>query len=66
MTILIQIMEAKHEEETNSDYLLSFDTYVSYRSIPDICHGLTDDVRGEKIGHVENFQISVHDRCGEL
>ena len=36
------------------------------RHIPDICHGLTDGVRGEKIGHVEKFQISVHDRCGEI
>ena len=31
--------------------------------IPDICHGHTDGVRGEKICHVEKFQISVHDRC---
>ena len=31
-------------------------------SIPDICHGHTDGVRGEKICHVEKFQISVHDR----
>ena len=35
-------------------------------STPDICHGLTDGVRGEKIFHVEKFQISVHDRCGEI
>ena len=35
-------------------------------SIPHICHGLTDGVRGEKISHVENFQITVHDRCGEV
>ena len=35
-------------------------------SIPDICHGLTDGVRGEKICHVEKFQISVHDRCEEM
>ena len=35
-------------------------------SIPHICHGLTDGVRGEKIFHVEKFQISVHDRCGEI
>ena len=34
--------------------------------IPDICHGLTDGVRGEKICHVEKFQIPVHDRCGEV
>ena len=32
------------------------------RSIPDICHGHTDSVHGEKICHVEKFQISVHDR----
>ena len=30
--------------------------------IPDICHGHTDGVRGEKSCHVEKFQISVHDR----
>ena len=35
-------------------------------STPGICHGLTDGVRGEKIGHVEKCQISVHDRCGEM
>ena len=29
--------------------------------IPDICHGHTDGVRGEKVCHVEKFQISVHD-----
>ena len=34
--------------------------------IPHICHGLTDDVRGKKICHVEKFQIPVHDRCGEV
>ena len=35
-------------------------------TIPDICHGHRDGVRGEKICHVEKFQISVHDRCGEI
>ena len=30
--------------------------------IPDICHGHKDGVRGEKVCHVEKFQISVHDR----
>ena len=33
--------------------------------IPHICHGHTDGVRGEKICHVEKFQISVHETCGE-
>ena len=33
--------------------------------IPDICHGHTDGVRGEKICHVEKCQISVHETCGE-
>ena len=33
---------------------------------PHICHGLTDGVRGEKIYHVEKFQIPVQDRCGEV
>ena len=31
-------------------------------STPDICHGHKEGVRGEKICHVEKFQISVHDR----
>ena len=31
-------------------------------AIPDICHGHKDGVRGEKIGHVEKFQLSVQDR----
>ena len=35
-------------------------------SIPDICHGSHGYIRGEKICHVEKFQISVHDRCGEI
>ena len=34
--------------------------------IPHICHGHKDGVRGEKICHVEKFQISAHDRCGEI
>ena len=33
--------------------------------IPHICHGHRDGVRGEKICHVEKFQISVHETCGE-
>ena len=33
--------------------------------IPHICHGHKDGVRGEKICHVEKFQISVHETCGE-
>ena len=36
--------------------------------IPDICHGHTDGVRGEKICHVEKFQIPAHDKlvCCDL
>ena len=34
--------------------------------IPDICHGSHGYIRGEKICHVEKFQISMHDRCGEF
>ena len=34
-------------------------------SIPHICHGHKDGVRGEKICHVENFQISVHETSEE-
>ena len=33
--------------------------------IPHICHGPTGQARGEKICHVEKFQISVHETCGE-
>ena len=33
--------------------------------IPDICRGHRG-ARGEKICHVEKFQISAHDRCGEI
>ena len=35
------------------------------KTIPHICHGHKDGVRGEKICHVEKFQISVHETCGE-
>ena len=35
------------------------------KHIPHICHGHTDGVRGEKSCHVEKFQISVHETCGE-
>ena len=34
--------------------------------ITDICHGLTDGVRGEKICHMEKFQIPEHEICGEF
>ena len=39
---------------------------VGNTSIPHICH--LDDlyIGGEKIGHVEKFQISIHNRCGEI
>ena len=33
--------------------------------IPHICHGHTDGVRGEQICHVEKFQTSVLETCGE-
>ena len=40
-------------------------TYEMYKHvptcIPDICHGPTGRTRGEKICHVEKFQISVHE-----
>ena len=35
-------------------------------SIPHICHLDHQYIGGEKIGHVEKFQISIHDRCGEI
>ena len=31
-----------------------------------ICHLYHLDIGGEKIGHVEEFQISIHDRCAEI
>ena len=34
--------------------------------IPHICHGSHGYICGEKICHVEKFQISVHDRRGEI
>ena len=33
--------------------------------IPHICHLYHLYIGGEKISHVENFQISIHGRCGE-
>ena len=35
-------------------------------SIPHICHLDHLYIGGEKIGHVEKFQISIHNRCGEI
>ena len=35
-------------------------------TIPHICHLDHLYIGGEKIGHVEKFQISTHDRCGEI
>ena len=35
-------------------------------STPHICHLDHLFIGGEKIGHVEKFQISIHDRCGEI
>ena len=35
------------------------------RDIPHICHGPMGQARVEKICHVEKFQISVHETCGE-
>ena len=37
-------------------------TKLWFSTIPHICHGHKDGVRGEKICHVEKFQISEHDR----
>ena len=34
-------------------------------SILHICRGPTGQARGEKICHVEKFQNSVHETCGE-
>ena len=41
-------------------------TLPVFRHIPDICHGSHGYIRGEKICHVEKFQMSIHDRCGEI
>ena len=34
--------------------------------IPHVCHLDHLYIGGEKIGHVEKFQISIHNRCGEI
>ena len=52
-----------------SDALASLEELIvtdSLTHIPDICHGSHGYIRGEKICHVEKFQISMHDRCGEI
>ena len=36
------------------------------QTIPHICHLDHLYIGGEKIGHVEKFQISIHNRCGEI
>ena len=54
------------QQVPNSTTNMPYSTINEANSTPDICHGLTDGVRGEKIFHVEKFQISVHDRCGEI
>ena len=33
---------------------------------PHICHLDHLYIGGEKIGHVEKFQMSIHDECGEI
>ena len=35
-------------------------------NIPHICHGHHGRCPWRKICHVEKFQISIHDRCGEI
>ena len=44
----------------------SIKEYAECHSIPHICHLDHLYIGGEKIGHVEKFQISIHDRCGEI
>ena len=39
---------------------------ISCTTTPHICHLDHLYIGGEKIGHVEKFQISIHDRCGEI
>ena len=59
-TAVIQLMLLLYE------FIVSLQYYIregfSRKGIPHICHGHKDGVRGEKICHVEKFQISVHDR----
>ena len=55
-----------HHNHNALDHHHNHDVSSQLSTIPHICHGLTDGVRGEKIFHVEKFQISVHDRCGEI
>ena len=38
----------------------------SDKSIPDICHQSHQYICGEKNCHVEKFQISMHDKCGDF
>ena len=40
--------------------------HFSQKYIPDICHLDHLHVGGEEICHVENFQISIHDKWGEI
>ena len=47
------------------DHWVTMSVWNHFETIPHICHGHTDGVRGEKICHVEKFQISVHETCGE-
>ena len=50
----------------NGDKARSGSAAGSGESIPHICHLDHLYIGGEKIGHVEKFQISIHDRCGEI
>ena len=51
----------------NNPIAKSFRTrLVSEQLIPDIRHQFHQYICGEKICHVEKFQISMHDRCGEF
>ena len=43
-----------------------FCIYTELVTIPHICHLDHLYIGGEKIGHVKKFQISIHDRCGEI
>ena len=40
--------------------------YCMVLHIPHICHGHHGQCPWRKIGHVEKFQISTHDRCEEI
>ena len=64
---LEQVEDVRVTEEETLDRMLDLAYKVVQRpGIPHICHLHHLYIGGEKIGHVEKFQISIHNRCGEI